>query len=211
MIRVIIVDDQVLLRESIAYILNSDEEIEVVAEASNGLEAIELCKIYKPDIVLMDIEMPVMNGIEATEKIKEMFDDIFVIILTTFENPDNIEEALMVGAEGYVVKTIRQKDLVQSVKCVSGGLTVIHESVRQILIDRLIGKKQSQSPILELLSEKELKIVKLIAMGETNKAIGKTLNYSEGTIKNNVTKILDKLGVDDRMHVAIFAMENHLV
>ncbi len=211
MIKVIIADDQRLLRESLAFILDNDTEISVVGGAGNGEEAITLCGKAKPDMVLMDIEMPQMDGVNATRIIKEMYPDTKVIILTTFENADNIMEAFIVGADGYIVKNINHKDLVLTVKCVASGLCVIHQSVKDIMIDRFKGLSNYKSKYKDKLSDKEVDIIKLIATGKSNKEIGSRLNYSEGTIKNNVSKILEKLEVSDRMQIAIFAIENGIV
>ncbi|WP_206459105.1 response regulator [Anaerovorax sp. IOR16] len=211
MIKVILADDQVLLRESIGYILDNDEEITVVGMAGNGYEVIKLCEKLRPDIVLMDIEMPQLDGVNATKIIKENYKSTKVIILTTFENPDNIMESFVADADGYIVKNISHKDLVLTVKCVHSGLTVIHKSVKEIMINRFKGFSDYKLKYKDILTEKEIEIVRLIAQGCSNKEIASTLNYSEGTIKNNVSKILEKLDMSDRMQIAIFAIENGIV
>ncbi|MCT4620075.1 MAG: response regulator transcription factor [Marinisporobacter sp.] len=211
MINVIIADDQVLLRESIGYILDNDEEINVIGMAEDGNEVIKMCNELHPDVVLMDIEMPELDGVKATKRIKEKYNDIKVIILTTFENPDNIMESFVALADGYIVKNISHKDLVLTVKCVASGLTVIHESVKKIMVDRFKGLGEYKSQYEDILNEKEIKIIRLIASGKSNKQIAATLNYSEGTIKNKVSKILEKLHMSDRMQIAIFAIENGIV
>jgi len=211
MIRVILVDDQLLLRESISYLLENDKEIEVVGMGENGYEAIELCQKFNPDVILMDIEMPKLDGVSATKKIKESFPKVKIIILTTFENPDNIMESFVNDADGYIVKNISHKDLVRTIKCVNNGLTVIHKSVKKIMIDRFRGLADYKSKYKDLLTEREIEIIKRIAAGCSNKEIALDLSYSQGTIKNNVSKILDKLNMSDRMQIAIFAIENGIV
>ncbi len=211
MIDVIIVDDQVLLRESLTFILSNDEQINVVGSASDGCEVFEILEKTKPDIILMDIQMPNMDGVMATKKIKEEYPDIKIVMLTTFENSDNIMESFIVGADGYIVKNINHEDLILTVKCVATGLCVIHKSVKDIMIDRFKGLANFKSKYQDLLTQKELDIVKLIACGKSNKQIGAKLNYSEGTIKNNVSKILEKLEFSDRIEVAIFAIENGII
>jgi len=211
MIDVIIADDQTLLRESLSFILNNDEQINVVGLAENGEEIVELCKTVAPDIILMDIEMPKKNGVHATKLIKEQHPEIKIIILTTFECEDNIMESFIVGADGYIVKNINHNDLVLTVKCVAAGLCVIHQSVKDIMIERFEGLSQYKRKYQDKISEKEIEIIKLIATGKSNKEIAAVLNYSEGTIKNNVSKILEKLELNDRMQVAIFAIENKIV
>lgn len=211
MINIVLADDQILLRESIGYILDNDEEIKVVGMVGNGNEAVDICKKLKPDIVLMDIEMPKLDGVNATKIIKEKCKNTKVIILTTFENPDNIMESFVANADGYIVKNISHKDLILTIKCVFSGLTVIDNSVKQIMIDRFKGLLDYKSQYEDILSEKEIDIIRLIAQGSSNKEIAATLNYSEGTIKNNVSKILNKLDMADRMQIAIFAIENGIV
>jgi DNA-binding NarL/FixJ family response regulator len=211
MINVLLVDDQVLLRESIGYILDSEEDITIVGMAGNGKEAIEKCNELKPDVILMDIEMPQMDGVHAAKIIKEKHPEVKVIILTTFENTDNIMESFVVNVDGYIVKNINHADLILTIKCVHSGLTVIHESVKKIMIDRFKGLINYKSQYEDLLTKKEISIVKLIAKGASNKEIANDLNYSEGTIKNNVSKILEKLEMTDRIQIAIFAMEHGII
>lgn len=211
MIKIIIADDQILLRDSIKYILDSDEEFTVVDTAGNGKEAIELCKKHRPDVILMDIEMPEIDGVSATKIIKENYPNTKVIILTTFENPDNILESFVANADGYIVKNIEHEDLILSIKCVARGITVINESVKRIMVDRFKGLIDYKKQYQDILSEKDLDIVRLIATGKSNKEIASILSYSEGTIKNSVSKILKKLDMADRMQIAIFAMENGIV
>jgi len=211
MIRVVLVDDQLLLRESIAHLLENDELIEVVAMGANGNDAIKLCAAYNPDIILMDIEMPELDGVSATKIIKEKYEHIKVIILTTFENPDNIMESFVNDADGYVVKNISHKDLVRAIKCVNNGLTVIDKRVKKIMMDRFKGLTDYKSKYEDILTEREINIVKYIAVGLSNKEIAAELSYSQGTIKNNVSKILEKLNMSDRIQIAIFAIENGMV
>lgn len=211
MIKVVLAEDQILLRESIAYILDNDEDIKVVGMAGDGNEVVSICEESKPDIILMDIEMPGFNGISATKIIKEKYRDVKVIVLTTFDNPNNVMESFVVGADGYIIKNINHNDLILTIKCVYSGLIVIQESVKQIIIDRFKGLMNYKSKYENVLSEKEIEIIKLIAKGFSNKEIAVALSYSEGTIKNNVSRILEKLKMADRMQIAIFAMENGIV
>lgn len=211
MVKVLLVDDQMLLRESIAYLIENDDEIEIVGMGENGEEAINLCNRMKPDVVLMDIEMPKLDGVCATKQIKSDFPACKVIILTTFENPDNIMESFVNGADGYIVKNISHKDLVRAIKCVHNGLTVIHESVKKIMMDRFKSLTEYKSQYQDILTKREIEIVRRIAAGMSNKEIAAELAYSHGTIKNNVSKILEKLNMSDRMQIAIFAIENGIV
>lgn len=211
MINVILVDDQQLLRESVSILLENDEEISVVAMGENGNEAITLCDIHKPDVALIDIELPELDGVSATKIIKEKHPEIKIIILTTFENPDNIMESFINNADGYIVKNTSHKDLVRSIKCVNNGLTVIHKSVKKIMMDRFKGLSEYKSRYKDILSDRDIEIIKLISAGLSNKEIASELNFSQGTIKNNISKILEKLVLSDRMQIAIFAIENGIV
>lgn len=211
MINVILIDDQRLLRESISMLLENDEEISVLAMGENGNEAIKLCEMYKPDIALIDIEMPELDGVSATKIIKEKYPKIKIIILTTFDNPDNIMESFINDADGYIVKNISHKDLVRSIKCVNNGLTVIHKSVKKIMMNRFKGLREYKSRYKDILTEREIKIVKLISAGLSNKEIASELNFSLGTIKNDISRILEKLEMSDRIQIAIFAIENGVV
>ena len=208
MTRVVIADDQVLLRKSIGHIISVDEDIQVVATVGNGKEALEACKEYVPDIVLMDIEMPVMDGVTATGLIKAYNPEIKVIILTTFDNSDNIIEAFTAEADGYVVKDIGWEELVATIKCVLFGLTVIHESVRIIMLDKFKKIASSKQAYEEVLTLEEIDIIRLIVVGESNKHIGQVLNYSEGTVKNKVSRIYEKLEIRDRLQLTLFAVEH---
>ncbi len=208
MIKVLLADDQVLLRESIGYILSTDSEIEIVGMVGNGTDAVEKCIALRPDIVLMDIEMPELDGVLAAKNIKEQCPNIKIIILTTFERPDNIMAAFAVNVDGYIVKDINHENLILTVKTVYAGLTVIHDSVKKIMTERFGNLLEYKNNYEEKLSKKEIEIIRRIARGCSNKEIATELNYSEGTIKNNVSKILEKLEMSDRIQIAIFAMEN---
>lgn len=211
MIKILIVDDQKLVRQSLSYLLESKEDIQVIGLADNGLKAVEFAEKNKVDIILMDIEMPVMDGITATKKIKEIKPQIKIIILTTFENPDNILESFVNRADGYVVKDISHNDLIYTIRCVHSGLCVLHESVRKIMIDRFKGLSDYRTSYKEILTDREIEIVKYIALGLRNKEIAAKMNYSLGTIKNNISKILEKLDMVDRLQIAIFAIEKGII
>lgn len=211
MIKVMICDDQVLLCESLSYILNNDDDVEVIDTATNGEELLEKLEQLRPDVVLMDIEMPIMSGVTATKHIKEHYQDIKVIILTTFEQEDNIMDALVVGADGYVVKNISHDELVLTVKLINKGLCVIDNSVKDIMIKRFSGLTSFRSSYVDILSEQDIEIIMLVATGKSNKEIACEMGYTEGTIKNKISKILEKLELEDRMQIAIFAIENGIV
>lgn len=211
MIKVMIVDDQGLLRKSIGQIINTDDNIEVVDMVGTGKEAVDSCGENKPDVILMDIEMPEMNGIIATRIIKEKYDDVKVIILTTFENTDNILDAFSVESDGYIVKDLGCEELISTIKCVYYGFTVIHESVRKIMLQKIKQIGNSKSTYLDIINKEEVDIIRLIVMGKSNKNIAAILSYTEGTIKNKVSKIYGKLQIEDRVQLALFATQNGIV
>jgi DNA-binding NarL/FixJ family response regulator len=148
--------------------------------------------------------------VKATSIIKKQHSDIKVIILTTFENPDNIMASFVADADGYIVKNISHKNLSRTIKCVYNDLTVIHKSVKKIMVERFKGLSNYNTEYKDILTEREFQIIKLIASGSTNKDIATELGYSHGTIKNQVSILLDKLQLSDRIQIAIFAIENGL-
>lgn len=216
MIRVLLADDQVLLRNSLEYILNKDDNIEVVAVASDGNEVMKLLVKEDIDVVLLDIVMPEKDGIETVKDIKEMYGHIKVIMLTTFENIENIMESFICGANGYVIKDIAPDELVLAVKCVMKGLNVVHESVHDLMIKNLAKEYTNRYTIEEtgeeiFITNTEKEIIKLVAQGKNNKEIAQIMNFAEGTIRNKITRLLDKLDLRDRVQIAIFALENNLL
>ncbi len=208
MITVMIVDDQQLLRNSLKRIIDLDDALEVIALAGDGKEGVEKCMQYKPDIVIMDIEMPVMDGITALKKIKESVPDTKVIMLTTFDSRDNILNSFLANADGYITKETTPEQLLTTLKCVSYGFTVIHNVVKDMMIDRFEMVSVDEDDIKDVLNEEELEIVKMIVYGHSNKDIADYFKYSEGTIKNKVSKIYEKVGVADRIQLAVYALKN---
>jgi len=208
MIDIIIADDQMLLRKSLGQIISTDEEINVVDMVGTGKEAIESCNTHKPDMVLMDIEMPEMDGITALKIIKENYPNIKVIILTTFENTDNIIDSFLNQADGYIIKDVDCDELIITIKCVNYGLTVIHESVKKVMVDKFKNMVTNKKKNIDIVSGNEMDIIRLIVKGQSNKDIAKLLNYSEGTIKNKISRIYEKLEISDRLQLAVYAVEN---
>lgn len=208
MIRIMIADDQALLRKSLGQIISTDEEISVVAMASTGREAIDECERLKPDIIMMDIEMPEMNGIAALKIIKEKFPETKIIILTTFDNKENIIASFLAKADGYITKDIDPQELITTIKCVNYGLTVIHKSVKEIMIEKFEKLESKRKNYADVLNVEEIDMIKLIVDGKSNKNLAKTFNYSEGTVKNKVSRIYEKLSISDRLQLAVYAVEN---
>ncbi|MGD1823663.1 MAG: response regulator transcription factor [Pleomorphochaeta sp.] len=212
-IKTIIADDQTLIRDGLASLLNINEEIEIVATASNGNEAINLAKKHNPDIILMDIRMPVMDGITALKKIKETNKNIHIIMLTTFDDDEYIIKSLKIGADGYLLKDIPTEDLVRAIKQVKYGTFQATNSIISRLSKILINSnKEDKSPNIQLLREcyqslnkKEQQIFECLGEGKTNKEIASNLNLSEGTIKNYMTNILATFDTRDRTQLALLA------
>lgn len=216
MIKTAIIDDQILLSKSLKYILEKDDEIVVVGLGETGKDALEICKKHSPDIILLDIQMPEMDGVEATRVIKSVNNKTKVLVLTTFENIDNIMESYIAGADGYIVKDLAPDELILAVKCVSKGLHVAHSSVQKIIIrefSKVRGKRIELSDKNQEFTfmPVELEVIKLVSQGKSNKEIADILCFSEGTIKNKVTALLNKLDLRDRTQLVIFAIENNLI
>ncbi|MHB8076334.1 response regulator transcription factor [Desulfosporosinus fructosivorans] len=205
--KVLIVDDDALIREGLKILLEIEEDFLVVGTASNGQEAFDMCRKEKPDLVLMDIRMPVMDGVLGTKLIKSHFKDIKVVILTTFKDDEYIKEALKSGAEGYILKNQSADSIIESLRAVNKGNIVLEREVAHALSAMLKEGKKPAPEHLDI-SQRELGILKLVGEGLSNREIAERLNLSEGTTRNYVTGLLEKLGFRDRTQLAIFYIRN---
>jgi len=196
-IKVLITDDHPVVREGLATMLSREKGIVVVGEAANGLRAIEIAQELAPDIVLMDLRMPEMDGVEAIRRIKAIKPEIQFIILTTYNDDDYIFKGIEAGARGYLLKDAPREKLFQAIKAVSRGESLLEPAVASRLLDRLTELSQ-QSQSTEILSEREREILALIARGTSNKEIATTLNIGESTVKTHIQSIFRKLNVNDR-------------
>ena len=206
-IKVLIADDQTLMRDGLKTILELEENIEVVALAKDGLEALTLCDKTEPHIVLMDIRMPNMDGVEATKKIKQAYPETVVLILTTFDDEKFIVEALSHGATGYILKDIDGDELIKAVNNAHKGSFILPSKIAIKLAGTISkAKKRSENTSLTslALSEKEIEIAKMLAQGFTNKQIAYALYISGGTVKNYVSNLYSKIGISDRTAAAIY-------
>lgn len=213
MIKVAIVDDQDLIVQGLSMILSNEKDMEVIGVASNGFEAIELCNQRPVDIVLLDIRMPVMDGVEATLKIKENHEQIKIIILTTFNDDAYIFGTLKNGASGYLLKDATPDEIIDAIRKVYSGGTLINPEVATKVVEKLTTAGYEAficDERVKLLTEREKDICHLLAEGMNNKEIGELLYISEGTVKNNITRVLDKLEFRDRTQLALFAVKNKL-
>ena len=211
-IRVIICDDQDVVCHGLRAILGTSENIIVVGEANNGLELLELLPSVTADVVLMDLKMPIINGIQATKKLKENFPNIRVLILTTYAEDAWLFDAIRNGADGYILKDTSRESLIQSIEECAQGLTPLDSKVAGRLFSQLSKSHISgDSTLKDSLTEREKEILKLISHGMNNAEIARNLYLSEGTIRNYVSGILEKLEVNDRTQAAVIASRFGLV
>ncbi len=213
MIDLVIVDDQEIVREGLKMILSLNEEINCIGEASNGKQLIELLKKLSPQVILMDIRMPIMNGIETTKFVKENYPGIKVIILTTFNEDDYIFQGLKYGADGYILKDSGSKEIINSIKTALEGSILLNPKVTEKVIKALNSrptetsaqrKNEEKEKLLQTLTPREIDVAKQIMDGKSNKAISEALFVTEGTVKNYVSKILEKFQVNNRTELVIY-------
>lgn len=200
-IRVLLADDHAVVREGLRQFLESDKELEVVAEASDGAEAIYLVRKYLPDVVLMDILMPVMDGIDATGAIRKEWPDIEVIVLSSVIERNAVVRAVRAGAIGYLLKDIQPEELCKAVRAAAGGQVQLSPQVSTYLMREV---QYPESP--KHLTEREADVLRLLAQGQSNKDIARHLHVVEDTVKSHVRHILSKLGVQSRTQAALYAM-----
>lgn len=199
-------------------IIENNSDIKVVACATNGNEAYDLCKEYMPDVVLMDLSMPICNGTEATKLIKAELPSVKVLVLTASNDKSDVTDAISNGADGYILKDISTEELILSIKSTSLGLGIITKDILSPMILNLRKEnKKAKKKIIDInginisLTERELKIVSMIVDGKDNKEIASSLFIAEGTVKNIITEIISKLSLRDRTQLAVYAVKNGLV
>lgn len=215
MIRILIVDDQRLIREGLASLLKANKEFEVIGDASNGQEAIRQTDLLRPDVILMDVRMPNMDGITATKLILEQHPNIRILILTTFNDDEYVAGAMRAGASGYLLKDDTEV-LYQAIKTAHAGVFQFSKEIAQTIVDQLkkIKKDHKDKPnthMINQLTSRELEVVELVAKGSTNKEIANELVISENTVKNHISNIINRLDLRDRVQIVIFAYENDLI
>ncbi len=217
-ITLLIVDDQRLMREGLRTLLELEEDLRVAGEAENGLQALAQYEKIAPDVVLMDVRMPEMDGVEATRLLRQRWPEAAVIILTTFDDDEYVFEGLRAGARGYLLKAVSSDELAGAIRTVAAGGALIDPSVtRKVMAEfarlgrRPGGERPGAGKLVEPLSKRETEVLRLIAEGRTNKEIARSLFLAEGTVKNYVTNILGKIGARDRTQAALRARELGLV
>ncbi|PJI09408.1 MULTISPECIES: response regulator [Clostridium] len=212
MIKVIIVDDQEIVREGLKMILSLHEELEIIGEASNGEELLKLMETKNPEVILMDIRMPVMNGIETTKVMKEKYPNVKIIILTTFNEDEYIFEGLKNGADSYILKDSGSNEILTAIKSVTQGEMLLNPKVTAKVVNALNSIKpvsetknedSEKKKLLETLTPRELEVAKHILEGKSNREIAKDLFVTEGTVKNYVSKVLEKLQLKSRSELII--------
>lgn len=213
-IKIILIDDEKLIRQGLKVILSTYPDIEVVGQGENGEEALRLCSEMEVDVVLMDVRMPLCDGVMGTKLIKEKFQDKKILILTTFKDDEYIHDALSHGASGYLLKDSDYDVIYEGIKAAYKGNIVVHPDIAVNIVNNY--KSEEKEDIHEIMSkysltEKEINIITEIANGFTNKEIGEKLFLTEGTIKNNISVILSKLSLRDRTQIVIFAFKNAIV
>ena len=214
MVRVLICDDQTVVREGLAAILSTDDEIEVVGLARNGEEALALAAEERPDVVLMDLNMPVMNGVQATQRLRRRLPNLRVLILTTYADDAWVIDAIRAGAAGYLLKDTRRDDLVAAIKGTAEGKSFLDPAVAGKLMRQMAEEPAARSIAtaqVEALTERELEVLRLLAQGYSNPEIAQRVHLAAGTVRNYVSMILQKLGVGDRTQAAVVALQRGLI
>ena len=209
--KIILCDDQAVIRDGLEMLLNLEKDFEVIGAAQDGAEAVELAAKKQPDLILMDLKMPIMNGIEATREIHTKFPNIKIIVLTTYDDDEWVFDAIRAGASGYLLKDTSRQKIIEAIRGTMDGKSFIDPAVAGKLLNQVASKQTQPTSILtDKLTERELDVLRLIAKGINNSEIANQLHLSEGTVRNHVSAILEKLGVSDRTQAAVIAIQHGL-
>ena len=209
-VKIIIADDHSMIREGLKQLLELDGDIQVIGEAGNGVECLELLKTVTPDVVLLDINMPVMNGIEVLQEIKKKNISVKVLVLTVHNEVEYLLKAVDIGVDGYIMKDAESAELKKAINCIIQGKTYIQPSLVPALNSRLVSRDIDKEKINSL-TKRELEVLIEVANGMFNKEIATSLNISERTVKNHISNIFKKIDVSDRTQAAVFAIKNNLI
>ncbi|MBY0596019.1 response regulator [Bacillus bingmayongensis] len=209
-IKLLLVEDHHIVRKGLVFFLKTKEEFEIIGEAENGKEALEFVRKERPDVVLMDLSMPKMDGIEATKRLKQYDATIKILMLSSFSEQDYVLPALEAGADGYQLKEVQPDQLVASIIAVYQGNANLHPKVTPALLGRSIAKEEKQDS-LSMLTKREKEVLREIAKGRSNKEIAAELHITEQTVKTHVSNVLAKLEVDDRTQAALYAVKHGVV
>jgi NarL family two-component system response regulator LiaR len=209
--KVIICDDQAIVRDGLTMLLKLERDIDVVGTAEDGAAVVEMVAKEKPDLVLMDLKMPIMNGVEATRQIRAKYPGVKILVLTTYDDDEWVFDAIQAGASGYLLKDTPRDEVIKAVKGTVSGKTYVDPSVAGKVLEQVSSHQtQPATLITSKLTEREIKVLRLIAKGLSNKDISGQLFLSEGTVRNHVSAILAKLGVSDRTQAAVIAIQHGL-
>lgn len=215
MIRILLADDHLLFRSMLEEMLARDDSLKIVASCADGETVLESCRVQKPHIALLDIGMPGKGGIEILKEIKDHYPQMKVVMLTTFEDDENIKSAIMLGADGYLIKDMKPETLIMSLKCIYDNMVVFHKGAYGLLQSAVSDAQSPKDKKVQidnmLFDAVDIKIMQLIVQGKSNRDIATVLNYSEGTIKNKITKLLSLTGFSDRTELSVFTISNGLV
>jgi DNA-binding NarL/FixJ family response regulator len=209
--KILLCDDQAVIRDGLEMLLNLEKDFQVVGAAQDGAEAVELAAQKQPDLILMDLKMPIMNGIEATREIHTKFPNIKILVLTTYDDDEWVFDAIRAGASGYLLKDTPRQKIIEAIRGTVEGKSFVDPAVAGKLLNQVASKQtQPQSILTDKLTERELDVLRLIAKGINNSEIANQLHLSEGTVRNHVSAILEKLGVSDRTQAAVIAIQHGL-
>ncbi len=209
--KILLCDDQAVIRDGLEMLLNLEKDFQVIGTAQDGAEAVELATQKQPDLILMDLKMPIMNGIEATRQICVKFPNIKILVLTTYDDDEWVFDAIRAGASGYLLKDTPRQKIVEAIRGTVEGKSFVDPAVAGKLLNQVASKQTQPTSILtEKLTERELDVLRLIAKGIPNSEIATQLHLSEGTVRNHVSAILEKLGVSDRTQAAVIAIQHGL-
>jgi len=209
--KVIICDDQAIVRDGLAMLLKLEPDIDIVGSAEDGAEAVEMVAEKEPDLILMDLKMPIMNGVEATRQIVAKYPEVKVLVLTTYADDEWVFDAIQAGASGYLLKDTPREELIKAVRGTVAGKTYVDPSVAGKVLEQVSSRQiQPATLITAKLTQREVEVLRLLAKGSSNADIADRLSLSDGTVRNHVSAILSKLGVSDRTQAAVIAIQHGL-
>ncbi|WKZ46064.1 MAG: response regulator transcription factor [Anaerolineales bacterium] len=209
--KILLCDDQAVIRDGLEMLLTLEKDMQVIGSASDGAEALELAAQKRPDLILMDLKMPGVNGIEATRQLRAKFPEIKILVLTTYDDDEWLFDAIRAGASGYLLKDTPRQKIIEAIRGTMDGKSFLDPVVAGKLMNQVVSnQKQPASILAEKLTERELDVLRLLAKGFPNSEIASQLHLSEGTVRNHVSAILEKLGVSDRTQAAVIAIQHGL-
>lgn len=209
--KILLCDDQAVIRDGLEMLLQLEKDFQVIGSAQDGFEAMELAAQKQPDLILMDLKMPGMNGIEATREIRKKHPNMKILVLTTYDDDEWVFDAIRAGASGYLLKDTPRQKIIEAIRGTMDGKSFVDPAVAGKLLNQVANNQTQPASILkDKLTERELDVLRLLAKGMTNTDIAGTLHLSEGTVRNHVSAILEKLGVSDRTQAAVIAIQHGL-